>query len=92
MSEATQQVPAASKRPVERKVTAAGAGAALGVALGDVLVWVLDEYVWRDGAVPAPVATLAVVVAAGAVAWCSGWVARHTHRPDLPAAGAEPEP
>lgn len=70
-------------------MTAAGAGAGVGVVLGEVLVWLLGEYVWRGGAVPGPVAALVMVTVAAGVAWVSGYVARHTHRPDL-GVGAEP--
>lgn len=70
--------------PVERKVKASAAGAGVGAAAGTAAVWLIDTYIHTPGVVgdlPAPVAGLVVTAVAAAVAWVSGWLAKHTPRP-----------
>jgi hypothetical protein len=79
---------------IETKVIAAAAGSGLGAALSAFLLWVLgitafgassaaDQVPKALAAVPEPVgALLAILVAIGA-AGIGGYVAPHTHRPDL---------
>ncbi|MBX7264912.1 hypothetical protein KIF24_01820 [Micromonospora sp. Llam7] len=72
---------------VEKKVKAGAAGAPLGVAVGGVACWLVDAYVHtpgREGDLPAAVAVLLMASAASAVAFASGYVAKHTRRPDMP--------
>jgi len=72
---------------VETKVTAATAAA---VSTGFVL-WVLQSYVFGGGAVPGPLAAFVGIVVLGVVTVGAGYLAPHTHRPDLPAAGDAPD-
>ena len=79
---------------IETKVIAAAAGSGLGAALSAFLLWVLgvtafgapgnaDQVAKALAAVPEPVgALLAILVAIGG-AFIGGYVAPHTHRPDL---------
>lgn len=67
-------------RPIEAKVQAAGvAGAAAGVVL-----WVLQTYAFKGGAVPAGLVSLVDVAVPGALALAAGYLAPHTARPDVP--------
>ncbi|MET7334389.1 hypothetical protein [Nonomuraea sp. NPDC005650] len=72
------------RQPVERKVTAATAGSYLGLlALLTVLQTVnasLDLISW----LPDAIETLAIPLLPGLITYVSGYVARHTARPDLP--------
>lgn len=70
--EVTSSAPAA---PVERKVNAASAGA----AVSGFVLWALNAWLFH-GTVPAAVAAVVLVVVPGAVAWVSGYVAKHTPR------------
>lgn len=72
--------------PVETKVTAASLGALIGAALS----WALDTYVFR-GTTPGVVTQLVQWAAPILGALVFGWLAPHTHRPDL-GAPAEPSP
>lgn len=75
---------------VEAKVKAGTAGAGIGAAAGAAAVWAVDTYLWTpgvEGDLPAPVAGLVLAAAAAAAAYVSGWLARHTPRPDLDGAG-----
>jgi hypothetical protein len=71
---------------VERKVTAATGGAGVGAAVGALAVWAVDAYVHTpgtEGDLPGPVGTAVMVLVAAGVAFVSGYVAKHTRRPDL---------
>jgi hypothetical protein len=70
----TPAAPVSSSR-IEPKVTAATAGTVLSAAV----VWVLTTYVFR-GALPAPVEGVVDVLVPGAVAFVSGWLAKHATR------------
>ena len=77
--------------PVEAKVSAATVAA----AVSGLIVWVLQNYVFR-GEVPFPVSSAVQVIVPALFAFVAGWCARHTPRPDLaggePAAGAVGDP
>jgi hypothetical protein len=66
--------------PIETKVTAATVGAVLS-SLG---VWALQTFVFH-GDLPLPVSVAVQTLVPGAVAFVSGYLARHTPRPDLAA-------
>ena len=70
--------------PVEAKVKASTGGATAGVVVGSLVVWALQNYVFKGAEVPVPVqafvylAAPAVLAAGGA--FISGYLARHTQR------------
>jgi len=66
-------------KKIEAKVQA-GTGAA---AVAGVLVWLLGHYVIK-GQVPAVVSALIYAAVPGMLALAAGYLAPHTHRPDLP--------
>jgi hypothetical protein len=71
---------AASAAPIEAKVkasTLAGAVAAL-------VLWALDEYVFKDSAVPEVVSAAVDVLVVTVVTFTAGYLAKHTPRPDAP--------
>jgi hypothetical protein len=81
-------------KALETKVLAGAVGAAGGGALGNFLLWVLGVTVWHTSAaasasnlavsaVPAPVAGILLFVVPGVTAFVGGYLAPHTHRPDL---------
>lgn len=77
---------AAPPARVERKVNAAATGAGLGVALAELICWILDFYVITPkvtGDLPAQVSVAVPLAVAAGLAWFAGYKARHTHRPDL---------
>lgn len=74
MSRETVPLEPSSRAPVERKVNAASAGA----AVSGFVLWALDAYVFH-GDVPTAVVAL-VLVLVPAAAWVSGYLARHTPR------------
>jgi hypothetical protein len=70
----------ASSGPIETKVkasTTAGAFAAL-------VLWALDTYVFKDGAVPEVVSAAVDVLVVSIVTFAAGYLAKHTPRPDAP--------
>lgn len=70
---------------VETKVKAGAAGAPLGVAVGGFACWLVDAYVHTpgvEGDLPGAATLLVMSAAAAGVAFASGWLAKHTHRPD----------
>ena len=67
-----------STGPVETKVSAATAAA----ALSSLAVWALQSYVFA-GEVPAPVAAAIQILIPAALTFAAGWCVRHTPRPDL---------
>ena len=75
--------------PVERKVKAAGAGAAAGAVVAEAVNWALDRYLFTPdmtGDLPGPVSALVLLACSAGAAFAAGWWARHTPRPDLPPA------
>jgi len=70
----------ASSGPVEMKVKTA----TLGGALAAVVLWALDEYVFKAGTVPGPVELAVDVIIVSLVTFISGYLAKHTSRPDAP--------
>jgi hypothetical protein len=62
----------------EAKVTASSATA----AASGMILWVLGRYVFK-GTVPDVIASWVYVLVPGALAWAAGYLAPHTHRPDL---------
>ena len=63
--------------PVEPKVQAAGlAGTAAGV-----IIWVLSQYAFKGGAVPAGLVSLIYAIVPGALALLAGYFAPHQARP-----------
>ncbi len=68
--------------PVETKVTAATTAA----VLSSLVVWALDEYAFPADTVPGVVEAAVVLLVTGAVTFLAGYMAKHTRRPDLPAA------
>jgi hypothetical protein len=76
-----------TKTAVERKVKAGAAGAGGGAVLGELINWVLDDYIITPnvtGDLPTPVSMAVVLAAAAVVAFVSGYIAKHAPRPDLP--------
>jgi hypothetical protein len=75
--------------PVEAKVQAGSlTAAAAGVAL-----WALQTYVFKGSDVPAGVVSLVYLLVPGVLALAAGYVAPHTHRPELsPVAGEHEKP
>lgn len=69
--------------PVERKVTAATAGAVVTA----VIIWLFDTYVFNGTGTPEPVANFIELAVLGLGTFASGWIARHTPRTDPPAQG-----
>lgn len=70
--------------PVETKVKAGAAGAGLGAAVGAFACWLADAYILTpgvEGDLPPAVTGLVMAGAAAGVAWASGWLAKHTPRP-----------
>lgn len=79
---------------IEAKVIAAAAGSGLGAALSAFLLWILgvfafgasgnaDQVTKALAAVPEPVGGLLAILVAIGGAFIGGYVAPHTHRPDL---------
>ncbi|MFG3418754.1 hypothetical protein [Micromonospora sp. NPDC048063] len=73
--------------PIETKVKAAAAGAAGSAAIiAPAVIWAVDE-IWFNGAadpaVPLPLVGLIGLAVTGVCAFVSGWMAKHTQRPDL---------
>jgi hypothetical protein len=75
-----------SSSPVETKVKAATFGAGAGAVVGQVIDYLIDMYLITphhlDGN-PVPLTAAIMLVSAAAVAWASGYAAKHTPRPDL---------
>ncbi len=80
---------------IETKVIAAAAGSGLGAALSAFLLWIVgvlafgassaaDQVPKALAAVPEPVGALLAILVAICAAGIGGYVAPHTHRPDLP--------
>lgn len=79
---------AAPPARVERKVTAAAAGAGTGAVLAQLICWALDNYFITptvSGDLPAEVSMAVPLAVASGLAWLAGYRARHTHRPDIAA-------
>ncbi len=81
-------------RILETKVAASAAAGGVGGALASFLLWVLGVTVWgapsaagsadvATAAVPAPVAGLLLTLLPAGLALLGGYLAPHTHRPDL---------
>jgi len=65
--------------PVETKVQAGSlAAAAAGVAL-----WALQTYVFKDSGIPDGVVSLVYLAVPAVIAGVGGYLAPHTHRPDV---------
>ncbi len=64
----------------ETKVTAA----TLAAAFSGLILWGLATYAFR-GAVPAPVVLVVSLAVPAGMTFAAGYMAKHTHRPDLPA-------
>lgn len=90
MTYPARTVPA--KSPVERKVTFATIGAYLGGLALMAMVNAVSSDPGLVGALPDTLEMFVVPVIPTVVAFLSGWVARHTPRPDLPAGGQVPHP
>lgn len=75
-------------QPVETKTKASTTAAAVsGMAL-----WLLGKYVFK-GDVPDVLASWIYVLVPGLLAYGAGWLAPHTHRPDLlPVMPPAPQP
>lgn len=67
--------------PVEPKVKAAAAGAPVGATVAALVLWLLDEYVFRAGPVPGPVAAVVALALPALVALAAGYLAPHMPRP-----------
>jgi cobalamin biosynthesis protein CobD/CbiB len=63
------------QNPVNPKVPAAAIGGGVGVALGEILVYVLER-VPAVGDIPGPIEASVVVVVAAALAFLSGYLKR----------------
>ena len=75
---ASKPTPApAVKAPIETKVTASTAGA----AIAGLILWALGTYVF-DGQTPAAVAAVVALLVPAAVTFAAGWLAPHTPRHD----------
>ena len=64
--------------PVETKVTAGTASA----AVAGVVLWVLTTYVFKSG-MPQGLESLVYLAVPAVLAGAAGYLAPHTHRPDL---------
>lgn len=77
-------LPADTKDPVETKVPAAAGGAGVGVAIGGLILYLLDQLVYTGGhwghSVPLVVSTAVTVLLGAAGAFLAGWSAPHTSR------------
>jgi len=71
----------ASKGPIETKVKTA----TFGGALAALVLWLLGEYVFKDGTVPEVVEAAVNVFVVALVTFVSGYLARHTPRSDIDA-------
>lgn len=69
--------------PVERKVTAASAGAVITA----LLIWLFDTYVFNGTGTPEPVANFIQLGVLAGGTFVSGWLAKHTPRSDVSARG-----
>jgi hypothetical protein len=76
--------------PIETKVVAAAGGTTLGVTISGLVIYLLDELVYKTSDVPAPVVTAVVTVIPILLTFLAGYIAPHTHRPDLPEVDATP--
>lgn len=74
--------------PIETKVTAATAGAAVAGALTVLIMNLLAKEPVDQTALQ----TVIAAVVTGAVTFVSGFWAKHTNRPDLPGYPVEPRP
>jgi hypothetical protein len=76
-----------STGPVEAKVKWGGAGA----AVGGLVVWALETYVFH-GSVPVPVQAFIDLAVPAGLAWVLGYAAKHTFRDDPDARNAQERP
>jgi hypothetical protein len=68
---------------IEPKVKAATGGAGAGGVIAGFIIWLLDELFWEgagDPEVPLPVVLLVTLVVPAAIAFASGYYARHVNR------------
>lgn len=65
-----------SEPKVEKKVTAATAGAGTGAVIATFLVWLLDEFVWKADSVPDPVTGMVYLIVSTALAFVAGYTKR----------------
>ena len=72
---------------VETKVTAGS----LAAAASGVVLYCLQRWVFK-GEVPADFQSLIYLAVPGAIALAAGWLAPHTHRPDLAPPAPPPVP
>ena len=65
--------------PIERKVTASTAAA----AVSGIVLWILGRYAFKTG-VPDVVASWVYVLVPAAITFTAGYLAKHTSRPAVP--------
>jgi len=65
--------------PVETKVQAGS----LAAAVAGVALWALQTYVFKDSGVPDGVVSLVYLAVPAVIAGVGGYLAPHTHRPDI---------
>lgn len=70
--------------PVEAKVKASTGGATAGVVVGALVIWGLQNYVFKGSDVPVPIQAFVYLVVPAALtagsAFVSGYLAKHTPR------------
>ena len=66
--------------PVEPKVRNATLGGGGAAVVAGFIVWLLDEYVFRNGPVPAPVALFVLLVVTAGGTFAAGFLSRHQMR------------
>ncbi|AQZ70427.1 unnamed protein product [[Actinomadura] parvosata subsp. kistnae] len=72
------------KVPVERKVTASAVGSYLGLLAILVVLQAVSDDLDLISFLPDVIETLAIPLLPGLITYVSGYVAKHTARPDLP--------
>jgi hypothetical protein len=69
--------------PIETKVITATGGSATGLALAGLIVYVLGLTVYKGKGVPDELSNALVVLLPVVLTFVGGYIAPHTHRPDL---------
>jgi len=64
--------------PVENKVKAATVGAGTGAVVSTFFVWLLDEYLWKNGDVPDPVSGMVYLLVGAGLTFWAGYRTKNT--------------
>jgi hypothetical protein len=76
--------------PIETKVIAATGGSTVGLALAGLIVYVLGLTVYKGKGVPDELSNALVVLLPVVLTFVGGYIAPHTHRPDLAPVAPDP--